>query len=192
MQKLKRYKRIETSKSGAGFTLIEAVVATAVFAFVVSSILGVYMATLQIDGKTKAQREVTRNSRFIMEFLAKEVRNGTINYSAYSGGDASTSNELYIINQLDEIERVYLSGENLVLGKAAGTTNLNSTGVRVIDVKFLVSPIVDPLTSAKNANQQPNVTVILTLRSNYGDRAADVAEINIQSTFTVRSYPSRL
>ena len=66
-----------------GFTLIEAIVATSVFAFIVSSILGVYIATFQLDRKSRAHRAVAQNARFISEFIGKEVRNGTIDYSSY-------------------------------------------------------------------------------------------------------------
>jgi Tfp pilus assembly protein PilW len=179
-------------RTNKGFTLIEAVVATSVFAFVVTSVLGVYLATLQIDSKTRAQRAVTQNARFIMEFIAKEVRNGEINYSAYPGGSASSTNQLFIRNQLNEAERIFISGNNLVLTKPSGTTNLNSSGVRVTNARFYVSPNVNPLTAAKSANQQPSVTVILQLTSNFGDGAADIATIDLQSTFSIRSYPSRL
>ena len=85
-----------------GFTLIEAVVATSVFAFLVTSILGVYMATVQLDSETRAQRAVAQNARFIMEFLAKEIRNGTIDYASYSGNQAGTDTQVYIKNQLNE------------------------------------------------------------------------------------------
>ena len=49
-----------------GFTLIEAIVATALFAFVVSSIAGVYLSTFQLDRRTRAQRAVSQNARYIM------------------------------------------------------------------------------------------------------------------------------
>jgi type II secretory pathway pseudopilin PulG len=175
-----------------GFTLIEAVVATSVFAFVVTSVLGVYLSTLQVDAKTRAQRAVAQNARFIMEFVGKEVRNGDIDYAAYGGGQANSTNEIFIRNQLDEAERIYLSGTNLALAKPIGTTVLNSSGVRVTDAKFYVSPSQNPLTPAKLANQQPSVTVVLELTSNFGNGAGDVVVLNIQSTFTVRSYPQRL
>src|SRR5687767_8301258 len=92
--------------SRRGFTLIEAVVATAAFAFVVSSIIGVYLSVLQLDRKTRAIATVSQNARFIMEFLAKEVRNGNINYASYGGGVVTGTNDLYILNQASELEHI--------------------------------------------------------------------------------------
>lgn len=191
--KRKRLFRVPCSvfRDHKGFTLIEAVVATAVFAFVIVSVLGVYLATLQLDSRTRAQRAVTQNARFIMEYLAKEVRNGRVDYGAYSGGNASNINELFIRNQLDESERIFISNQNLILAKGGDSTNLNSSEVKVSDVKFIVSPLVEPYTPAKNANVQPHVTVIMKLSANLGNRQQDQSAINLQSTFSTRYYPQR-
>ena len=187
-------RQITDHRSQIGFTLFEAIVATAVFAFVISSVLGVYVATLQMDQKTRAQRAVTQNARFLMEYLAKEIRNGTIDYSAYPGGSAGSLTQVYIRNQSDESERIYLDGQNLMLSKLAGTTRLNSSSILVTKASFYVSPNDNPLITTRPPpdNKQPTVTVVLELTSNYGQRAIDTAKINLQSTYTIRAYPSRL
>ncbi len=174
-----------------GFTLIEAVVATAVFAFVVSSIVAVYLSTFHIDRKTRAQRAVTQNARFITEFFAKEIQNGTINYTSYPGGIVPAGPSLYVLNQANELEQVYLNGTNIVLSKGGLGTNLNSAGVKVTRLNFLIAPDRDPYTPAKAANEQPHVTVILELTSNYGSNAQDTAKLDLQNTFSTRAYPSR-
>lgn len=177
-----------------GFTLIEAVVATSVFAFVVSAVLGVYISITQLDSKTRSQRAVTQNARYIMEYLGKEIRNGTVNYAAYPGQNANnTETNAYIINQAGESERFYISGTDLKLEKAAGTTNLNSSSVRVTNFKVLVGPSTTPFTVAASptVNEQPRVTIIMELTSNIGNRGTDQAKIDLQSTFAVRVYPSR-
>ena len=96
--------KFKICNSQKGFTLLEAVVATAVFAFVISSVAGVYLNVLKLDRKSRAERTVYENSRFIMEFLAKEVRNGSIDHASY-GGTVPANPDLYIHNQANEIER---------------------------------------------------------------------------------------
>lgn len=183
-----------------GFTLIEAVVASSVFAFLIASVLGVYMATMQLDRKSKAQRVVTQNARFIMEYLGKETVNGTILYSAYPNPNdiSSYSSELNLVNQADETEKIIFQPANnsLALQKIVNgvlvSTNLNSSQVKINKALFLVKPYSDPYTVAKTTNQQPSVTVILELQSNFGSSNLDSFKLNIQSTFTPRYYPSRL
>jgi type II secretory pathway pseudopilin PulG len=186
-----------------GFTLIEAVVSASVFAFVMTSVLGVYLSALQIDSKTRAERAVQQNARFILEFLGKEIRNGSINYDEYGGTINYTSgytSDLYIVNQLDEQERIFCDNSDpanpkLRLTKAEGTTDLNSDKVKVTRCAFYVSPSTNPFavlgTVPAPPNQQPFVTVVIQLQAQYSGRNIDQAVMNLQSTFTVRDYPSR-
>jgi prepilin-type N-terminal cleavage/methylation domain-containing protein len=174
-----------------GFTLIESVVATGIFAFVIVATMGVYLSTIQLDRKSRAQRAVAQNGRFIMEYLAKEVRNGSINYASYPGGLASGTNDLYLENQSNVIEHLFLNGTNMVLNKDGSDTNLNSSSVQVTKLKFYIQPIGDPLTTAKNYNEQPRVTIVLELSSNSGTAAKEIVKLNLQGTFTGRVYPSR-
>lgn len=188
--------QISNHKSQTGFTLIEALVSASVFAFVVSGILGVYMSTLRLDTRTRAQRSVSDNARFIMEFLAKEVRDGRIDYSAAACGSVVTNTtQLCLVNQSNEAVRIYAqdpgnisTGTDLVIAKAAGTTNLNSSNVKITKLKFAVSPTVDPLTSARAANEQPRVTVVLELTA---QSARDPVKVNLQTTLSENYYPSR-
>lgn len=126
-----------------------------------------------------------------MEYLAKLVRNGSIDYASYPGQNANnTSTDLWVVNQANELEHIFLNGDNLSLTKSSSTL-LNSSGVRVTKLLFLASPSVNPLTSDKLANQQPSLTVVLELTSNFGEKLGDVSKLNIQSTFSSREYPSR-
>lgn len=165
--------------------------ATAVFAFVVTSILGVYVSAIQLDRKSRSQRAVAQNARFIMDFLAKEVRNGTINYASYSGGIVAGTNDLYLENQANAIEHFSLNGTNLVLNKSGTNTNMNSSGTKVTNLKFYIQPVGDPYTTLKTYNEQPRVTVVMELTSNYSTRPNDLIIMDLESTFATRNYPAR-
>jgi Tfp pilus assembly protein PilW len=176
----------------SGFTLIEAVVAASVFAFVVVSLLGVYMSNLRLDSRSRAQRAISDNARFIMEFLAKEVRNGRIDYTAAAcGGVVTSTSDLCLVNQDGESEHIYGAGTDLAINKGSGTSNLNSTNVKITKLAFLVAPSHDPLTPSSKAsgyNEQPHVTVILEITSTSN---RDPVKLNIQSTLSENYYPSR-
>jgi type II secretory pathway pseudopilin PulG len=184
-------------KKQKGFTLLEAVVSAAVFAFVITAILGVYMAVLRLNARTRAIRSVTENSRFITEFLSKEVRNGRIDYS-----QTNNLTTLAIINQNNESERIFLSDTiencksgtvcNLMLYKpsvSATATPLNSSTVRITNLGFYVSPTGDPFTTAKTFNEQPHVTLIIEFTSRVGTK--DAVKMSLQTSFTELYYPSR-
>lgn len=180
-----------------GFTLIEAIVATALFAFVVSSMLGIFLSILKLDSRTRAQRAVSDNGRYIMEFLAKEVRDGRIDYSAAACGGVVTSiTDLCLVNQNNESEHIYPAnasalsgaGTDLVIAKALGTSNMNSSKVKITKLQFIVNPTTDPLTNAKAANEQPHVTIVLELQY---ESSRDPAKMNLQTTISENFYPAR-
>lgn len=176
----------------SGFTLIEAVVAASLFAFVVVSLLGVYMSNLRLDTRSRAQRAVSDNARFIMEFLAKEVRNGHIDYTAAAcGGTVTSATDLCLVNQDNESEHIYAAGTDLVIAKGGAPSNLNSSNVRITKLAFRVAPTGDPLTPSSksaNLNEQPHVTVILEITA---VSSRDAVKLNVESTFSENYYPSR-
>jgi Tfp pilus assembly protein PilW len=192
---------ISDRKKTQGFTIIEAIVATAVFAFFIVSLLGVYLSILRLDSRTRGQRAVTDNTRFIMEYLSKEVRDGRIDYTAVDcGGTVTSTADLCLINQNGESEHIYAQnpvglisgdGTNLILSKNGTATSLNSASVKITKLEFLVSPSTDSLTQnsiSNGVNEQPHVTVVMEVTLN---SVRDPVKLNVQSTFTENYYPSR-
>ena len=68
-----------------GFTLMEVVVATSIFAVTVTLMLTLFNFTLRIQRRTDALRQVSQTVRNVGEFLVKEIRNGQIDYNISDG-----------------------------------------------------------------------------------------------------------
>ncbi len=66
--------------SASGFTLMEIVVATAIFAVVVTAMMSLFNYTLKINRRTEALRQATQGMRNFVEYIVKIVRNGQIDY----------------------------------------------------------------------------------------------------------------
>ena len=182
-----------------GFTLIEAIVSASLFAFVVTSILGTYMAVLRLNTRLRAERALAQNARFITEFFGKEIRNGHIDYTHGGYGDLIDKDVdvnnfepgLYVVNQNNELERFYLndllnkcpgvSKCDLMIEKNGVSAALNSSSVRVTFLQFKVRPGTDPFFRSSGTNEQPHVTVALELTANMGQR--DAIKIQLQSTY---------
>ena len=200
------------AQSGAGFTLIEAVVAATIFALVVTSILSTYLFVLRINTRTRAQRAVAQNARFITEFLSKEIRNGHIDYEKYLGNVPTTTTSLWLLNQNNETENIYLADSTSpqnVLANSSGcqsgiticdvmilkpgvsgtATTLNSGSVKITNFEFIISPSTNPFTASKTVNEQPHVTAVIQLTANLGSR--DEVKMDLQSTFSELYYPGR-
>ncbi len=68
-----------------GFTLMEIIVATTIFAIVSTAMMALFNYTLIINRKSDALRQATQGMRNTIEFLTKEIRNGKIDYGVEKG-----------------------------------------------------------------------------------------------------------
>lgn len=78
-------KSADFKNSGAGFTLMEIVVATTIFAVVSVALLSLFNNVLKISRRSEALRQSSQGIRDFMEFMVKEIRNGQINYFVANG-----------------------------------------------------------------------------------------------------------
>ncbi|RJO59523.1 type II secretion system protein [Candidatus Parcubacteria bacterium] len=71
-------------KSGAGFTLIEVIVATAVFSMAMVLATTVFVVFLQQQRRTINQQEMQNDARAVMEEIAQKLREGVADYAYYA------------------------------------------------------------------------------------------------------------
>src|SRR6266481_7190276 len=163
------------SNTQKGFTLIELVVATALFSVVISAILGIYFFTLKINRRTDATRTAAENARFFSEFVTKEIRNGQLDYTGPAVSPCSTGisgggvSSLAILNIDGDHECIYLSGTNIMFakmsqGRLLAAVQLNDSKVKVAILNFFISPAVNPY--ASGAQDQPQVTLSASFNVN--------------------------
>ncbi len=163
---------MKNNRSQFGFTLMEIVVATAIFAIVVSSVLALFNYVLRINSKVQAIRQVSQGTRVFTEILSREIRNGRISYSSFGSCNpaanySSVNNKqlalvtyngdklCFYLNPTDEklyMERINSSG--------TVTDAINPTGFTINDSSFhfVVKPATDPFVS--NQGIQPFVTIM--------------------------------
>ncbi len=169
-----------------GFTLIEAVVATAVFAMTMTSIVGVYIAVQRLNRQSASLQALQQNGRFISEDVTKLIRNGQIDYARYGASvPQPTTPNLYAIDRDGMQVWVYRSGDSLILDKGSyGSANLTSKEVKVLNFQVFVWPATDPF---PGGTEQPTVTMYLDLQANISSQ--DVTRFPFQITVATREYP---
>jgi prepilin-type N-terminal cleavage/methylation domain-containing protein len=84
MKLVSNQKNINILKKNAGFTLMEIVVATTIFAVISVALFSLFDYTLRINRRSEALRQATQGMRNFVELLVKEVRNGQIDYGVIS------------------------------------------------------------------------------------------------------------
>lgn len=173
-------------RSHRGFTLIEAVVSVSVFALVIVSIIGVYLAVQRLNQQSAAMQILEQNARFIAEDITKFVRNGQIDYSRYSGSVAPQpyTTDLFLLDRDNVRLHIYKSGTNLILDKSgAGTANFTGSDLRVLDFKAFIWPAADPI---PGGSEQPAVTVYMDMETDVNSLAK--ARFPFQITVATRQY----
>lgn len=166
-------------------------VAVTVFAMTVTAMVGSFLAILRINEKARAIRTVEQNVRFISDYISREVRNGELNYSAYSGGTIAVPNtDLNLINSSGEQVRIYRNGNVVNITKTGiGTSALTGGDVIVSNLQFFIRPATTPFCASPCSDQQPYVTYVMTLQSNINIRPQDQATMTVQNTLSFRNYP---
>lgn len=169
-------------EANSGFTLMEIMVATSIFAGVLTMMLVLFNYTLRIYRRTEALRQISQTVRSTAEFLAKEIRNGKIDYGIKDGqfldtplppwscpsapgsngvpsgaptyGSGAGADRVALYNIDGERECIYLDGTNLMLEKQYLTAErLNPINVKLDMLKFFVRPQKDPYTDLPVATQ---------------------------------------
>ncbi len=197
-------KRLRT-QSQYGFTLMEIVVSTTIFATVLTLMLSLFNYTLKINRRTEALRQVTQGMRNFSEFLVKEVRNGTIDYSdtiaqcsgTYSSPKGYTS-FLKVVNPSGENECFVWTGateQNLYLYKnGIAVQTLNPTNFKVDDARFYVRPVCDPNTECDpNTGKYPAIQPFVTIMMKFRVRLPSGEEriIPYQTTISTDQYDTQ-
>lgn len=157
----------------SGFTLMEIVVSTAIFASTVTLMLGLFNSALKINRRVESLRQVAQGTRNFTETLTREIRNGRVDYSGAgfcnSFNYGSSNNQgLAIVNHAGEKLCFYLdttTSELMVSKSVNGSTvteSINPQNFRIntSTFEFVVRPTDNPDTgSAPYIGIQPQVTI---------------------------------
>ena len=179
-----------------GFTLLESIVATAVFAVAMTSIAGVFLSLQRIYGTNSSLQALQQNARFVSEDITKTIRNGRIDYDSYSCSIFPNTvcqpyvADLYLRDTDNLLHRIYKPDgeEYLQVVKILGTSQLTGSEVRVLNFRVYIWPPCDPsgFICGFLYDEQPTVTVFFELESNLNSR--DKIRMPFQITAATRQY----
>jgi hypothetical protein len=129
---------------------MEIVVATTIFATVLTMMLVLFNYTLQINRRVDALRQSAQSTRNFMEFLVREIRNGKIDYvTSYNNCQpdyfSQKNGSLAIVNRAGELECFYANGNNLFIEKAGINSQINpvNLSINTSTFRFIVRPSAD-------------------------------------------------
>ncbi len=194
----------EKSAQRAGFTLLEMVVAVALFAIVILIVTNIFLIATKSHRRVMETQKLQSDARFAMETIAREVRMGTIDYDYYGGQITNVPVEILALWDINNSQVVFKSANYPICPDAESdpclavcdeSENCNSitpVSVKLIRLKFYIDPQKNPFKLVNNqyeADAQPRVTIILDSRTVHPPQGEVVPEvIYLQTTVTSRVY----
>ncbi|MBI3420803.1 MAG: prepilin-type N-terminal cleavage/methylation domain-containing protein [Candidatus Sungbacteria bacterium] len=157
------------SKNGAGFTLVEMMVAISLFAIIMVVTVDIMLTVLTVQSKTTELQAMQDNARFSLELITKELRTG-INHSSETPVCGASGSEIHFtatsgerVYYLDAATKRIMRATQAVTGadQCAGRANnrfsaFTADGVAVEELTFLVRG-----NGAGPNDGQPAITVAL-------------------------------
>jgi len=166
------------NKNSKGVTLLELLVAIAIFAVVITLVVTLFVTALKGQRKAIAMQNVQDNARFLLDFIVKELRMGTINNSNEQSYTLSIARPDPTDPALT-LNVVYsFSGGNLQRTVDGTGGPINSDQVIATGMFYVSGKI-------SNDNAQPKVTITLKVE-NKGTKIEEKATINVQATLSQR------
>lgn len=172
-----------------GFTLVEMMVALALFTVVITIAVGAFLSLIGQSSKLQGEQKVMTSLGFAMDSMTREIRTG-INYYCNTdvadlNGDTDDETDLTLVRNCNGLNGMSFveAGSSLTAGSGSGRIAygfdsdsksivrqlaanspqpLTSSDVTITGVKFYVSGAVPQSAGAGNDVVQPTVTIIIS------------------------------
>lgn len=152
---------------------MELIVSLALFSIVIIVVLSLFSTGITAQRKVLALQGVQENARFILEFMAKEIRMSIINSSTVSTLDITRPGG-------ERIGYAFVNGDierRTIPGSQGGA--INSEGI-IVNGSFYTAGI------GTTDNLEPKVTIVLGVRGS-GTKIEEQARIDLQTTLSQRT-----
>lgn len=156
------------NKDKKGFTLVELIVGVAIFSLVIMVAVSLFTAVLRSQRKSIAIQNIQDNGRYLIGFVAKEIRMSEIRIS-----DGETS-----------ILYIYHPEHGDITYEFTGTQiTRNNEPINSDEVEVQGTFHVDGRSGGDE--EQPRVTIVMRMRT-IGTKVEEQARINLQTTLSQR------
>lgn len=160
----------------SGFTLIEMMVAVALFATVMSGSLAALLSVISAQNRTQSLRVINDNLNFSLEAMLREIRSGS-GYSINLAGDS-----LSFTNLNSQAVTYTINGERIQRIVGISTFNLTSPETIITKLNFKADG------QASGDDKQPRVTIYIEGYTGYIQK--EKSELKLQTTISQRKLDS--
>lgn len=170
-----------------GFTLIEIIVAAAIFGIVVTVYAGIYIATMKANSKMIAMQKTQNEIRYLMEAIVREVRLGSINYDFYTD---NPDNPRSVLALKDSSGNTMYFGSNgsfaTISYDAVNWKSFTSNNIKIQKLDFYITPQTSPYSNDVSLKIQPGVLIYIDAL--YNQNGQMDGEVKLQTFVSSREY----
>ena len=139
-----------------GFTLLELLVAVAIFSSMVFILANIYLLSLKAQRHSAFSQKVLSQTRYLIESMSRQIRSGQIDYGYYGGEIINfPENTLALKNQEDEsiVYRLDSNSGEIFIQTQEGQAKLTSAAeFEVIYLNFYIIPQTNPFLNQQCQN----------------------------------------
>ena len=150
-------------KNPSGFTLVEMLVASAVFVIIVTIITAIFVLGIGSQRKIIQEVNIQQEAQRIMQIMSKKIRKSLIDYDYYAGSLTRPEDELAFKDP-----KIIYRLNNKILEQSTDGINwysLTMTKIEIERLDFYIYPSQDPFDPVNPQNIQPRVTIVMKISS---------------------------
>lgn len=176
------------NKQKQGFSLIEVLVATSIFAIIMVAAMNIFALVIDSQRSAIATQNVEESLKYFLEVTAKEIRMAKRNNlkcfsplakEIYGNGGSAAHDRLYFKNYHDECVEYYLSNGRFMIKRGNNAPDYISPAKIYIDELYFEI-------EEETASRQPAVTMELVAHAL--GKEGSKSQMRIQTTLTSRYY----
>ena len=187
---------IENNKKLFAFTLLETIIAVAIFGVIILSSSQIFQSVLSSQKTNTVDQDIQENTKYFLEVFTRETQTaqrsatssapclvgGTQYYATQIFAVNASSTELYFANSDGECVKYYAASDSaginrLKITRASQDDYLTSAKVDIKSLNFIVDDV--------STSTQPLATVNIQVQS---PNDPDLASYNIQTSVSPRSW----
>lgn len=182
---LRTFKKHWSGPAGsAGFTLVEALVATLVFSIIAMAVSAFFIRSLGLQRKGIGAQKVQENALFALELMAREIRVST--FQSVQDAPACDRTTLSILHPVNGTVTYSFDVANQSITRTAAgtTTNLTAGDVNVTRLGFCVK-------GSGQDGYQARVGIVANFQSDVAS-IQDRVDVSVQTSVSLREVVTEL
>ncbi len=160
---------VKTRKNKNAFTLLEMIVATAIFSIVSTICMGIYVSSMKASAKVSSMQKVQNEIRFVSDYISREIRLGNVYYDYYNNKIENPTNVLAILDNSKTVIMFQKTTDGRLQVKRGDSAwaDISGKNIKINSLYFYISPSAYPSDDLSDITKQESITIFMDVFDEY-------------------------